>query len=80
MNCRHRKAFLKNTFLDLGFTPLSNAYLSKEDLNHLEVYFPLQIKVCNQCWLAQTKDYVRTNKLFNRGKQFVTNVPILKIP
>jgi hypothetical protein len=80
MNCRHCKAFLKHTFLDLGFTPLSNAYLSKEDLNHPEVYFPLQIKVCNQCWLAQTKDYVRTNKLFNRGKQFVTNVPILKIP
>jgi SAM-dependent methyltransferase len=65
MNCRHCKAFLKHTFLDLGFAPLSNAYLSKEDLNHPEVYFPLQIKVCDQCWLVQTEDYVQADKLFS---------------
>jgi SAM-dependent methyltransferase len=65
MNCRHCKAFLKHTFLDLGFTPLSNAYLSKEDLNHPEVYFPLQIKVCDKCWLVQTEDYVQADKLFS---------------
>ena len=65
MNCRHCKAFLKHTFLDLGFAPLSNAYLSKKDLNHPEVYFPLQIKVCDQCWLVQTEDYVQADKLFS---------------
>ena len=65
MNCRHCKAFLKHTFLDLGFTPLSNAYLSKEDLNHPEVYFPLKIRVCDQCWLVQTEDYVQADKLFS---------------
>ena len=64
MNCRHCKAFLKHTFLDLGFAPPSNAYLSKEDLNHPEVYFPLKIKVCNQCWLVQTEDYTQADKLF----------------
>jgi hypothetical protein len=65
MNCRHCKAFLKHTFLDLGFAPLSNAYLSKEDLNDPEVYFPLKIKVCDQCWLVQTEDYVQADKLFS---------------
>ena len=65
MNCRHCKAFLKHTFLDLGFAPPSNAYLSKEDLNHPEVYFPLKIKVCNQCWLVQTEDCVQAEKLFS---------------
>ena len=65
MNCRHCKAFLKHTFLDLGFAPPSNAYLSKEDLNHPEVYFPLKIKVCDQCWLVQTEDYVQADKLFS---------------
>ena len=64
MNCRHCKAFLKHTFLDLGFAPPSNAYLSKEDLNHPEVYFPLKIKVCDQCWLVQTEDYAQADKLF----------------
>lgn len=65
MNCRHCKAFLKHTFLDLGFAPPSNAYLSKKDLNHPEVYFPLKIKVCDQCWLVQTEDYVQAEKLFS---------------
>jgi SAM-dependent methyltransferase len=65
MNCRNCKAFLKHTFLDLGFAPLSNAYLSKEDLNRPEVYFPLKIRVCDQCWLVQTEDYVQANKLFS---------------
>jgi hypothetical protein len=65
MNCRHCKALLKHTFLDLGFAPPSNAYLSKEDLNHPEVYFPLRIRVCDQCWLVQTEDYVQANKLFS---------------
>jgi len=65
MNCRHCKAFLKHTFLDLGFAPPSNAYLSKEDLNRPEVYFPLKIRVCDQCWLVQTEDYVQADKLFS---------------
>ena len=65
MNCRHCKALLKHTFLDLGYAPPSNAYLGKEDLNHPEVYFPLKIKVCDQCWLVQTEDYVQADKLFS---------------
>lgn len=65
MNCRHCKALLKHIFLDLGRAPLSNAYLSKEDLNHPEVYFPLKIRVCDQCWLVQTEDYVQADKLFS---------------
>jgi hypothetical protein len=65
MNCRHCEAFLKHTFLDLGYAPLSNAYLSKEDLNRPEVYFPLKIRLCDQCWLMQTEDYVQADKLFN---------------
>jgi SAM-dependent methyltransferase len=65
MNCRYCKSFLKYTFLDLGFAPPSNTYLSKENLNHPEVYFPLKIKVCDQCWLVQTEDYVQADKLFS---------------
>jgi len=64
MNCRHCKASLKYTFLDLGYAPLSNAYLSKEDLDRPEVFFPLKIKVCDQCWLVQTEDYADANSLF----------------
>ena len=64
MNCRHCQSTLKYTFLDLKHAPPSNAYLSKEDLSKPEVYFPLKIKVCDQCWLVQTEDYADANYLF----------------
>jgi SAM-dependent methyltransferase len=64
MNCRHCGAALQHTFLDLGFAPPSNAYLSAEDLNQPEVYYPLKVKVCEQCWLVQTEDYAQAADLF----------------
>ena len=65
MNCRHCNASLKQTFLDLGFAPPSNAYLSQEDLCKPEKYYPLKVKVCAQCWLVQTEDYAQADELFN---------------
>jgi SAM-dependent methyltransferase len=64
MKCRHCGAPLQHTFLDLGFAPPSNAYLSKEALTRPELYFPLNIKVCDHCWLVQTEDYAEANALF----------------
>ena len=64
MNCRHCKKILQHTFLDLGFTPASNAYLSKEDLIRPEIYYPLKVRVCDNCWLVQTEDYNAADALF----------------
>lgn len=64
MKCRHCKKLLKNTFLDLGNLPFSNAYLNKDDLSRPEIYYPLKIKVCNKCWLVQTEDCTDANSIF----------------
>lgn len=64
MNCRHCHKPLEHTFLDLGFAPPSNAYLAVADLNKPEIYYPLKIKVCDSCWLAQTEDYAEADALF----------------
>ncbi|MBS1197807.1 MAG: C-methyltransferase [Proteobacteria bacterium] len=64
MKCRHCKHRLEHTFIDLGFAPPSNAYLAAEDLNRPEKYFPLRVKVCDQCWLVQTEDYAQADELF----------------
>ena len=64
MNCRHCAAPLQHTFLDLGFAPPSNAYLSAEDLSRPEKTFPLRVKVCHHCWLVQTEDYAQAHELF----------------
>lgn len=65
MKCRYCKTSLEKIFLDLGYTPLSNAYLHKNDLNKPEIYYPLKIYVCENCWLVQTKDYVNSKIIFN---------------
>jgi hypothetical protein len=65
MNCRHCREPLTHTFLDLGFAPPSNAYLSQADLSKPEKYYPLKVKVCDQCWLVQTEDYAQADDFFN---------------
>jgi hypothetical protein len=65
MNCRHCGTPLKHTFLDLGFAPPSNAYLTEQHLSRPEKYFPLKIKVCDLCWLVQTEDYTQADELFS---------------
>ncbi|NOR68048.1 MAG: methyltransferase domain-containing protein [Woeseiaceae bacterium] len=65
MKCRHCGTPLEHTCLDLGFAPPSNAYLTTDDLTHPEKYYPLMIKVCDQCWLVQTEDYAQAGELFS---------------
>ena len=64
MKCRHCDSPLEHTFLDLGFAPPSNAYLTFDNLARPEKYYPLKIKVCHQCWLVQTEDYTQADELF----------------
>ena len=65
MKCRYCSEPLTYTFLDLGFAPLSNAYLTEANLFKPEKYYPLKIKVCDQCWLVQTEDYAQVDQLFS---------------
>lgn len=64
MKCRYCGAELQRTFIDLGFAPPSNAYLTEDDLTSPELYFPLKIKVCDTCRLVQTEDYAEADQLF----------------
>lgn len=65
MKCRHCSTELTKTFLDLGFAPPSNAYLTKPELTKPEKYYPLKVMVCDGCWLVQTEDYAQADELFD---------------
>jgi SAM-dependent methyltransferase len=64
MKCRHCQTGLHDTFIDLGFSPPSNAYLRQEDLLRPETHYPLRVMVCRSCWLVQTEDYAHYDQLF----------------
>lgn len=74
MNCRHCGTRLRLNFLDLGFAPPSNAYLTQERLARPETYFPLRLKVCEECWLVQTEDYAQADELFDPEYAYFSSV------
>ncbi|MFT5211649.1 MAG: hypothetical protein ACI9CE_003390 [Flavobacterium sp.] len=65
MKCRHCAEELEHKFLDLGYAPPSNAYLTGAALSKPEIYYPLKVMVCDTCWLVQTEDYTEADDLFN---------------
>jgi SAM-dependent methyltransferase len=63
--CRFCGAALERTFIDLGMSPLCETYPSVSDLNRGEVYFPLHVYVCGQCYLVQLEEYECAEKIFS---------------
>lgn len=74
MKCRHCHRFLEYVFLDLGFAPPSNAYLTAAELRSPELYYPLRLYVCPECWLVQTEDYARADQLFRPDYAYFSSV------
>ena len=74
MNCRHCGSGLEVLFLDLGMAPPSNAYLVREKLKSAELWFPLRLLVCTQCWLVQTEDYADSKDLFTHDYAYFSSI------
>ncbi len=62
--CRHCQTLL-HLVLDLGFAPPSNSYLSQEGLNQSEVWLPLKLAFCPNCFLVQIEDFTTRECFFN---------------
>ncbi|MCG2735263.1 MAG: class I SAM-dependent methyltransferase [Candidatus Methanoperedenaceae archaeon] len=63
--CRACNTNLGEPFLSLGNSPLSNAYLSKEDLHRMEPYYPLEVYVCEKCYLVQLEEFETAKNIFS---------------
>lgn len=74
MSCRHCHTPLEHIFLDLGFAPPSNAYLTADDLKKPERYYPLKLYVCEHCWLMQTEDYAQADELFSHDYAYFSSM------
>jgi len=63
--CRFCGASLQRTFIDLGMSPLCETYPTATDLNRGEVYYPLHVYVCEQCFLVQLGEYESPESIFS---------------
>jgi hypothetical protein len=65
MNCRFCNSELRHIFVDLDYAPISNAMLTKKQLNEPELYFPLKIFVCDSCRLVQIDEMKKADQIFD---------------
>lgn len=70
LNCRFCNELLTNIFVDLGMSPLSNAFLKKEMLNKPEKKYPLRVYVCNNCFLVQLPEFEKPKNIFKNYVYF----------
>ena len=73
MKCRACKKNISHIFLDLGFSPPSNEYINAADINKPELFYPLKTFICDNCWLVQTEDFVRSKDLFKNDYAYLSS-------
>ena len=65
MDCRFCNTHIKHIFASLGHSPLSNSYIAKDDLNRMEPFYPLEVYVCEKCFLVQLEQFESPHNIFS---------------
>jgi C-methyltransferase C-terminal domain/Putative zinc binding domain/Methyltransferase domain len=73
MNCRFCKHPLTHTLIDLVNSPASNSFLSKEQLNEPEIFYPLKVFVCDNCFLVQVDEYKKSASIFDSNYAYFSS-------
>lgn len=68
--CRFCGSPLRQTFIDLGMSPLCQNVLEPEQLNQMEPFYPLHAHVCGDCFLVQLETYVAPEEIFTEYAYF----------
>jgi SAM-dependent methyltransferase len=63
--CRFCKTPLSHLVVSLGNAPLSNAYLTAEQLRRMEPFYPLEVFVCADCFLVQLDEFEPPEHIFS---------------
>jgi SAM-dependent methyltransferase len=62
--CRHCGCDLSLKLIDLGLSPVANDYVDPVNYMKAEPSYPLEILVCQECRLAQTRDLLAASEIF----------------
>ncbi|MCU1699486.1 MAG: C-methyltransferase [Mycobacterium sp.] len=65
IQCRLCGTPLKQSFCDLGMSPLANSFLTGDQLDRPEVFFPLHAYVCTNCLLVQVGEFESADSIFS---------------
>jgi 2-polyprenyl-3-methyl-5-hydroxy-6-metoxy-1,4-benzoquinol methylase len=70
LKCRFCGSPLEDSVVDLGMSPLCESYLSADQLDKMEPFYPLHAFVCRKCFLVQINDYVPAEHIFTEYAYF----------
>lgn len=73
MKCRFCSSDSLNLFIDLGMSPPSNSFLTAEQLNNPEIYLPLKLWICNDCFLVQIDEYKNAREIFSNDYAYFSS-------
>jgi len=73
MKCRFCQTKLEDVFLDLINAPASNSYLTKEQLDTPEVFYPCKVYVCQKCKLVQMDEYKKSDEIFDNNYAYFSS-------
>ena len=65
MRCRHCGSSVTVSFCDLGMSPLANSYVSVEQIDRAESFYPLHAYVCGECFLVQLQEFESPEQIFS---------------
>ena len=70
MRCRFCDTPLAHTFVDLGLSPLCESFVPADKLNDGEMFYPLHVFVCENCYLVQLDEFVPPEEIFTEYAYF----------
>ena len=68
--CRFCSEPLRQTFVDLGLSPLCETYISPSQLADPESFYPLHCFVCERCFLVQLPEHVSAESILEEYAYF----------
>ncbi|MDD4507214.1 MAG: class I SAM-dependent methyltransferase [Sulfurospirillaceae bacterium] len=74
MKCRFCSHELIHPLIDLVNAPPSNSYLTVEQLNEPEIFYPLKVLVCEKCFLVQVDEYQKSDKIFDANYAYFSSI------
>ena len=68
--CRFCSSDRVHSMVDLGMSPLCESFLSLEQVNQMEAFYPLHVYVCEECFLVQLEEFVPREDIFTEYAYF----------
>lgn len=65
VNCRFCATPLRDSFIDLGMSPLCQSHVEPDGLEVMEPFYPLHARVCHNCFLVQLQAFVSPGDIFS---------------